>query len=59
MNGDTISVGGAMNSDTLGATNRKNFDLVQRAQQGDADAFATLFHGFTRTRCVSTLCVRE
>ena len=48
--------GGDMNSDTISATNRKNFDLVRRAQQGDADAFATLFHAHKMR--IYSLCLR-
>jgi RNA polymerase sigma-70 factor, ECF subfamily len=45
-----------MNSMSPAATKRSNFDLVKRAQQGDADAFATLFH--THKMRVYSLCLR-
>ncbi len=45
-----------MNSDTISATNRKNIDLVRRAQRGDADAFAALFHAHKMR--IYSLCLR-
>lgn len=45
-----------MNSVSAAATRRLNFDLVKRAQKGDADAFATLFH--THKTRVYSLCLR-
>jgi RNA polymerase sigma-70 factor, ECF subfamily len=44
-----------MNSNSTGATH-SNLDLVKRAQQGDADAFATLFH--THKMRIYSLCLR-
>jgi RNA polymerase sigma-70 factor (ECF subfamily) len=45
-----------VNSVSIGATRRVNADLVKRAQQGDADAFATLFH--THKARIYSLCLR-
>ena len=45
-----------MNRDTISANNRKSLDLVRRAQQGDADAFATLFHAHKMR--IYSLCLR-
>lgn len=45
-----------MNSGNISATNRKNVDLVRRAQQGDADAFAALFHAHKMR--IYSLCLR-
>lgn len=46
-----------MNSNPSAATRRNNnLDLVKRAQQGDADAFATLFH--THKSRIYSLCLR-
>jgi RNA polymerase sigma-70 factor (ECF subfamily) len=43
-------------SNSSAATSRANLDLVKRAQQGDADAFATLFH--THKTRIYSLCLR-
>lgn len=46
-----------MKSDFNGSvTNRVALDLIKRAQQGDADAFATLFH--THKMRIYSLCLR-
>ncbi|MBZ5664417.1 MAG: sigma-70 family RNA polymerase sigma factor [Acidobacteriia bacterium] len=46
-----------MNSDTLSpSVSQAGSDLVRRAQRGDADAFATLFH--THKTRVYSLCLR-
>ncbi len=45
-----------MNTAILPASNRLGADLVKRAQQGDADAFATLFH--THKMRIYSLCLR-
>jgi RNA polymerase sigma-70 factor (ECF subfamily) len=46
-----------MNSDiSCTPANRVAYDLVQRAQQGDAEAFATLFH--THKARIYSLCLR-
>jgi RNA polymerase sigma-70 factor, ECF subfamily len=49
-------LGEDMNSDSIRATNRKNIDLVRRAQRGDADAFAALFHAHKMR--IYSLCLR-
>jgi RNA polymerase sigma-70 factor, ECF subfamily len=43
-------------SDSTGATSRANLNLVRRAQHGDADAFADLFH--THKTRIYSLCLR-
>ncbi|MGA7291677.1 MAG: sigma-70 family RNA polymerase sigma factor [Terriglobales bacterium] len=46
-----------MNSNSTGATvNHLSMDLIRRAQRGDSDAFATLFH--THKMRVYSLCLR-
>lgn len=49
---NTVSTGAISTS----ATRRMNLELVKRAQQGDADAFATLFH--THKTRIYSLCLR-
>lgn len=45
-----------MNRDATVTSNRANADLVRRAQRGDAEAFATLFHAHKAR--IYSLCLR-